>query len=215
MTVIPKGRDFMQQEWPYDKKTTVCFSGHRPEKLPDKGDLTSLKMKGVLSMLYYEIQQSIEQGFKTFIIGGAKGIDLWAAEFIMQFKYRGSDIDLVIALPYKDFGVNYTGMELFLRGNAVKTSSLIVNVSEEPSKSCYRKRNQFMIDHSSRLIAVISNLKSGTGQTVNYAEKNGIETKIINARKFSAYVDASVDSGVKIVHEETDIKNLIKVYYST
>lgn len=206
----------MQQEWPYDKSTTVCFSGHRPEKLPDNGDLTSLKMKGVLSMLYYEIQQSIEQGFKTFIIGGAKGIDLWAAEFIMQFKHRGSDdIDLVIALPYKDFGANYKGMELFLRGNAVKTSSMIINVSEEPSKACYRKRNQFMIDHSSRLIAVISDLKSGTGQTVNYAEKNGIETKIINARKFSAYVDAAVDSGVKIVHEETDIKNLIKVYYST
>ena len=166
-------------------------------------------------MLYYEIHESINQGYDTFIIGGARGIDLWASEFIMQMKYQGKDINLVVALPYKGFGANYSGSDLFFRGNAIKTASQVINVSEEYSKSCFSKRNQFMIDHSSRLIAVVSDYKSGTGQTIRYADKAGIETRVINALKFSEVVDESCASDMNIVEEETEIKNLIKVYYST
>lgn len=205
----------MQYSWNYDRRKTVCFSGHRPEKLPDCGNTSSIKMRGILSMLYYEIQESINQGYDTFIIGGARGIDLWAAEFIMQQKYQGKDINLVAALPYRNFGANYKGSDLFLRGNALNTASQIINVSETYSSDCYSKRNQFMIDHSSRLIAVVSNYRSGTGQTIRYAQKAGIETRIINALRFSEMVDESLSSDISIIEEETEIKNLVKVYYST
>lgn len=205
----------MQYNWIYDRSKTVCFSGHRPEKLPDGGRTSSMKIKGLLSMLYYEIHESIQQGYDTFIIGGARGIDLWASEFIMQLKHQGNDINLVVALPYRNFGANYSGSDLFFRGNAMKTASQIINVSEEYSKNCFSKRNQFMIDHSSRLIAVVSDYKSGTGQTIRYADKAGIETRVINALKFSEVVDESCASDINIVEEETEIKNLIKVYYST
>ncbi|MBQ5320150.1 MAG: DUF1273 family protein [Oscillospiraceae bacterium] len=205
----------MQHNWIYDKNKTVCFSGHRPEKLPDRGSKSSMKIKGILSMLYFEIHESIRQGYNTFIVGGARGIDLWAAEYIMQLKHQGNDINLVTALPYKNFGENYSGMDLFLRGNALGTSSDIITVSDSYSPGCFNKRNQFMVDHSSRLIAVVSDYKSGTGQTIRYAEKSGIETKIINALRFSNVVDECLDSDVTIVEEKTEIQNLVKIYYST
>ena len=64
-----KDSDIMTDEWIYDKNKTVCFSGHRQEKLPDNGDPWSLKMKTILSMLYFAVHQSIEEGYDTFIVG--------------------------------------------------------------------------------------------------------------------------------------------------
>ncbi len=205
----------MAQEWIYDKNKTVCFSGHRREKLPDKGKTSSLKMRGILSMLYFEIEQSIKQGFDTFIVGGASGIDLMAAELIMQFIHSGSNIRLVVALPYPDFGSNYKSEDLFMRGNALQTASQVVSVCSEYSDSCYRKRNKFMIEHSSRLIAVVYDYKSGTGQTIGYAKKAKLDTKIIDALKFSQMVDKSIASAPELIEEETELKNLIKIYYNT
>ena len=201
----------MEQKWIYDRSRTVCFSGHRQEKLPDKGDIDSLKMKGLLSILYFEIQQSIEEGYDTFIVGGSRGIDLMAAEFVYQFIHQGKNIRLVVAMPYPEFGRNFKGRDLYMRGNALSEAECVVNVSEKYSDSCYRKRNQFMVDHSSRLIAVVSDWKSGTGQTIRYAERLGIDTKIINAEKFSQMVDNSCDD-IEIVEEETQIENLVKLY---
>ncbi len=201
----------MAEKWIYDRNKTVCFSGHRQEKLPDKGDTFSLKMKAILSMLYYEIYQSIEEGYDTFIVGGSRGIDLMAAEFVYQFIHQGKKIRLIVAMPHPDFGCNFKGSDLYMRGNAIAEAELVVNVSDRYFDGCYRKRNQFMVDHSSRLIAVVSDWQSGTGQTIRYAQKSEIDTKIINADKISEMADTSNDD-VEIIEEKTALKNLIKLY---
>lgn len=202
----------MDEEWIYDQSKTVCFSGHRQEKLPDKGGIHSLKMKAILSMLYYEIYRSIEEGYDTFIVGGSRGIDLMAAEFVYQFIHQGKKIRLVVAMPYPGFGSNFKGSDLYMRGNAIAEAELVINVSDRYSEGCYSKRNQFMVNRSSRLIAVVSDWRSGTGQTIRYAEKAGIDTKIINVDKLSAMIDEANDD-IEIIEEKTALKNLIKLYY--
>ncbi len=203
----------MSVVWPYDKSKTVCISGHRQEKLPDNGKTTSMKMRQILSMLYFEIFQSIRDGYNTFIVGGSRGIDLMAAEFIYQFIHQGEDIKLVVAMPYPDFGKNYKNVDLYMRGNAIAEAELVVNVSEKYSEGSYSKRNRFMVDHSSRIIAVVADPKSGTGQTIRYAEKSGLDMKIINADKFSKAVDKALESHMEFIEEPTAIENIIRVYY--
>lgn len=205
----------MAQEWIYDISKTVCFSGHRREKLPDKGKTSSLKMRGILSMLYFEIEQSINDGYENFIVGGASGIDLMAAELIMQFIHSGKNIRLIVALPYPEFGSNYKNDDLFMRGNALETASQIITVSDSYYEGCYSKRNRFMVKHSSRLIAVVYDYKSGTGQTIGYAKKQKLDTKIIDAHKFSLMVDKCTESEPEFIEEETELKNLVKIYYNT
>lgn len=202
----------MSEKWIYDRSRTVCFSGHRQEKLPDKGNTSSLKMKVILSMLYYEIYKSIEDGYDTFIVGGSRGIDLMAAEFVYQFIHQGKNIRLIVAMPHPDFGSNFKGSDLYMRGNAIAEAELVVNVSEKYFEGCYSKRNQFMVNHSSRLIAVVSDWRSGTGQTIRYAQSAGIDTRIINADKISQMADKP-DNDVEITEEKTAVKNLIKLYY--
>lgn len=43
------------------------------------------------------------------------------------------------------------------------------------SYSTYQTRNEWMVDHSARVIAVFNGEKSGTKNTVDYAEKCGVE----------------------------------------
>ena len=45
-------------------------------------------------------------------------------------------------------------------------------------RACYQKRNEFMVDHSNLVIAVWNGKKSGTKNTIDYANRHGI--KVIN-----------------------------------
>lgn len=202
----------MTDEWIYDKNKTVCFSGHRQEKLPDNGDPWSLKMKTILSMLYFAVHQSIEEGYDTFIVGGARGIDLIAAECVYQFIHQGKNIRLVVALPYPGFGSGYKGSDLYMRGNAIAEADQVITVCDKCSRNSYSKRNQFMVDHSSRLIAVVSDMQSGTGQTIRYAEKAGLDLKLIYADRIAEIVDNACEDDVEIIEETTQIKNVVRIY---
>ncbi len=70
----------------YLREKTVCFTGHRPEKLPGYGETENASLNVIRSMLYYQIYQSAEEGYKYFISGLARGVDLWAAEYVLEVK---------------------------------------------------------------------------------------------------------------------------------
>ena len=70
----------------------VCFSGHRPEKLPEGEGREILK-----SMLHLETENAIKDGARVFYTGMARGVDLYAAEMILDYRHRFPDIRLICA----------------------------------------------------------------------------------------------------------------------
>ncbi len=163
------------------RSRTICFSGHRPEKLPDGGSETSPKIKAIKSMLYKEILDSADNGFNTFITGLARGVDLWAGEIIMELKASGMPIKLVAAAPYKGHGDAFRGKDKYILGNILLKADETVYLSEKYFSGCMKLRNEYMVDRSGKLIAVVSDYRSGTGQTIRYAQKQKIDVRIINA----------------------------------
>ncbi len=176
-----------------EKNRTVCFSGHRPEKLPDGGNDSSPLIRMIKSMLYKEIIDCVESGYTTFISGLARGVDLWAGEMVMELKAQGKPIRLVAAAPYRGHGAKFFGMDKFILGNILLKADETVYVSEHYFRDCMRLRNEYMVNRSGKLIAVVSDYRSGTGQTIRYAQKKGIELKIIDARKLENDMKMSVD----------------------
>lgn len=162
------------------KEKTVCFTGHRPEKLPGFEAINNPELKIIKSMLYYQIFSAAEEGFEFFITGGARGVDIWAAEYVIEMKRKFPNIKLICAKPFEAHVESFKGEDLWCYLNVIDKADEVIDVSKEYSKQCYRLRNEFMVDNSSRLIAVLGDMKSGTGQTVNYARKQGIEVKLIN-----------------------------------
>ncbi|MGN0613252.1 MAG: SLOG family protein [Porcipelethomonas sp.] len=174
------------------KEKTVCFTGHRPEKLPGGGDPDNPVIAAVKSMLYYQIYEAAEDGFEYFISGMARGIDIWAAQYVMEIKKKFPDIKLICAKPFEMHNNSFKGKDLWESSNILSHADDIICVSREYSKRCYRLRNYYMVDNSSRLIAVVDDYKSGTGQTIKYAEKSGLDVRII---KIGDYVE--VQTGEK------------------
>lgn len=161
---------------------TACFSGHRPEKFYIGGKEDPSTVAKIKSMLYLAVLEAVrDKGYRRFISGMARGVDLWACEVVLKLKKAYPDIELICALPYRDHGKNFRGQDRYLFNISLESCRKAIAVSENYDRDCMRKRNYFMVDHSSLLIAVYSESKSGTGQTIRYAQKRGIDTNIINA----------------------------------
>ncbi|MBR4346711.1 MAG: DUF1273 family protein [Oscillospiraceae bacterium] len=162
-----------------DRSKTVCFTGHRPDKLPDGGDDRSPVTKVLKSLIYSEIQSAVNDGFDTFITGMQRGVDLWAGEAVLEMMAE-KDLHIVAALPYRDFGKYYKGKDKWVAGRILAFAEQTVIMSETYTPSCMKLRNQFMIENSSRLIAVLGEEHSGSGQTVRLAEKAGLDIHCID-----------------------------------
>ena len=174
------------------RSRTVCFSGHRPEKLPSGENFTRV----LKSILYKVVLDSIDEGYDCFITGLARGVDLWAGEIILELKAQGKNIRLVAAAPYRSHGSKFYGAERFSLGNIMLKADKVVYVSENYFKGCMQRRNEYMVNNSGKLIAVVSDYRSGTGATIRYAKKQGIITRIIDAKRLDEEIGAvSGDDG--------------------
>lgn len=167
------------------KSTTVCFSGHRPEKLPFEGEPTNPCIIKLKSLLYKEIYDSIMDGYTTFICGLARGIDLWAGQIVLDLKNEFPHIELVSVKPYENHGQSFRGSDRFMLSNIIYQSDKVITIGETYTRDCMKKRNYYMVDNSSKLIAFVSDYRSGTGQTIRYAQRQSLEVRIFNIEQLT------------------------------
>lgn len=151
-----------------NRSTCCSFTGHRPEKLT----LSEWKIKPLLSA---EIKRAVNDGYDTFITGMARGVDIWAAETVLKLKETLGGIKLICAIPHPGFEKRRPYREAMLYKNIIDEADEAVLVSRHFFTGCYQIRNEWMVDRSSRVIAVYSGLPSGTKNTVTYAEELGID----------------------------------------
>ena len=78
-----------------------CFTGHRPEKL-------NTSEKEVKAALRKQIDQAVHDGFTVFITGMARGVDLWAAEIVLDLRKRNKEIRLICAIPHEGFEARWS-----------------------------------------------------------------------------------------------------------
>lgn len=178
------------------REKCCCFTGHRPEKMEE------------IDMLGYdiacEVYKAMNAGFTTFITGGAKGMDIIAAEAVLLMRERVNGLlKLVVALPYPTFGQRWTDEWKWRFERMIRRADKVISISAKCTYSAYRQRNEWMVDHSSLVLAVYSGAKGGTRNTLKYAEKTGIPTRIcadINSTGHTAVPDM-VDHIIRRVPE--------------
>ncbi len=78
----------------------VAFSGYRPQKMPFGFDETDERCVDFKTRLYNTIETLIEQGYKHFLSGGALGMDMYAAEAVLELKHKYPDIVLEMVSPF-------------------------------------------------------------------------------------------------------------------
>ncbi len=155
------------------RKHRCCFTGHRPSKL-------TIPEKRLAALLEEKIRRAIDSGHTTFITGMAKGADLVAAEIVLRLRDRDPRLKLICALPYPGFGQHWGGgwTERFQR--VLARADLERIICPTFSYASYQTRNEWMVRHSSLVIAVFNGEPGGTKNTLDFARKNGVPCVMID-----------------------------------
>ena len=150
----------------------ACFTGHRPEKLTRHEEV-------IKKDLEKEIRQAVADGLNVFITGMARGVDIWAAQIVLQLRGEGYGIRLICACPYDGFETGWSQEWQRQYKEILSEADFVKYVCEGYSRSCFQIRNEWMVDHSARVIAVFNGEKSGTKNTIDYAHRQNVPVEFI------------------------------------
>lgn len=151
----------------------VCFSGHRPDRLPGYGDPKTPEAQRLITTLREHIADSIHRGKLYFIHGAMAGFDLLAAEQVISLKNQFPNIQLISVAPYS---VHFFSREkcwtpewIHRAREVFQQHDFGISLSEHYRPGIYYERNRVLVDHSSELICYHDGGKGGTENTVQYA----------------------------------------------
>lgn len=156
-----------------DNRMYCCaFTGHRPEKLDGKEG-------AVIVALRKEILKAVEDGYRVFLTGMSRGVDIWAADIVIELRRHNKDIKLFCAIPFEGMENQWSEDWRKHYQMVLKQADCIEILSKQYGKDVYRNRNVWLCEHSTRLIAVFDGSPSGTGSTIRYAQEQNIPICLI------------------------------------
>lgn len=165
---------------------TACFiTGHRPsgfrylEQDPRCDKIKSI-IKAEIIKLY------TESGIRAVWVGGAVGVDTWAAEIVLELQKQTpyEDLELFVAIPFPEYSENFDSEQKQRYLNILQKSAKQITLCPSYRSDAFRKRNRYIVDNSICGIAVLGkgrSVRNGTKMTLNYATgKKGLPVTVID-----------------------------------
>ena len=162
------------------KPITCCFTGHRPAKLPWGNDESDPRCLLLRKKLCHAVQSAYDEGFRHFICGMAQGCDFYFAEEVLALKEIYSDITLEAAIPCPSQADSWSTADRRRYRSILDRCDYETMVQDHYSQGCMQRRNRYMVDHSSLVIAVYDGQSGGTRRTLEYAIMRGVPFLDIN-----------------------------------
>lgn len=155
--------------------SSCAITGHRPTRFKFKYNENNSGCIQLKKRLKKQLICLYNMGVHHFWLGGALGVDMWAAEILIVLKTQPeySQIALTLALPFDGYDDNWDRRSKE-RMQLIHHHAGVVVVSDKRGMAGYSERNRYMVDHTDCLLAVYDNnrsIRSGIGMTVHYAEK--------------------------------------------
>lgn len=162
-----------------EQALTCCFTGHRPQSLPwgtREQDPRCLELKLELAA---RLEGVYEAGFRRFLCGMALGCDMYFAEAVLALRDSHPDVKLEAVIPCGSQPDRWN-LAQRQRYNALLDRCDKVTVLQiHYTPDCMLKRNRYMVEHSSLLLACYNGYPGGTQSTLLYAQRQGLKTIII------------------------------------
>lgn len=149
---------------------TVCFTGHRYIPESERVEI-AVRLRRVIIEL-------IEKGYKYFGAGGALGFDTLAAKTVLDLRREYPHIKLILVLPCKDQCAKWSAEDVRIYESIRAEADKSVWISENYTPTCMHERNRRLVDFSSVCVCYLTQNRSGTAYTVNYARECGV--KVMN-----------------------------------
>lgn len=157
------------------REKSCCFTGHRR--------IASGSLTDVIRLLENTLETLYAEGIRRFYAGGALGFDSLAAEAVIQFRTTHSDACLLLAIPCRNQTLRWRKQDVERYQTIWNLADDVKVLSEEYDSECMKRRNHYMVDHSSVCVCYLKRVRSGTFSAVKYAKHQGL--RIINIADMS------------------------------
>lgn len=152
----------------YDKAVSVCFSGHR--------NVSFDKRRKLKQYLKSEIAKACADGYRYFYCGMAMGTDLLAAEAALSLQSELEELQVIAVVPFRAQSDRWSKEAQAKYDAILRIVDDVIVLSGRYYNGCLLRRNDYMVSHSSRLIAYFDgNPKGGTFYTVREAKRQGLD----------------------------------------
>lgn len=144
------------------KERAVAVTGHRVLR----EDFDREKVKNTFL-------ERIRLGFDTFLIGMAVGFDTVCFQILEEIR-KLLPIKIIACIPceHQDQKFSFKQQKEYRRMLEVADDRILI--SKDYTPYCMQKRNMFMVDNSSLLIAYLREVKGGAKNTVEYAKNKNV-----------------------------------------
>jgi uncharacterized phage-like protein YoqJ len=143
-----------------EKEKRVAITGHRTLE----SDFNE--------QILYDLLLKVCDQYDTFLIGMAVGFDSVCFRTLEKIR-KEKNIKLVACVPCSDQSVRFSFSQKKEYERMIKSADQVIVLQDKYDFVCMHKRNKFMVDNASLLIAYKRKNTGGTVFTINYAnEKN-------------------------------------------
>ena len=156
------------------RQESCCFTGHRPTKLPwryREDDPRCLRLK---RRIMDALEAAYEEGYRHFLCGMAQGCDLYFCECAIELRRRHSDVTIEAAIPCPTQADSWPAAQRQRYRALLEACDFETMVSARYTSSCMQRRDRYMVDHASLLIAAFDGSAGGTRYTIEYAMRRGV-----------------------------------------
>ncbi len=129
------------------------------------------------------LREAYDRGYRHFVCGMARGCDLYFAQQVLELRAQFDDVTLEAARPYEKQAVAWPYEEQERYQAILDQCDYESLVQQNYDKGCLMRRNRFMVDKSSLIIAAYDGKpQGGTASTVLYALRQKLEIKILEIK---------------------------------
>lgn len=157
------------------RQESCCFTGHRPGKLPWRFDETDPRCLELKRRIADAVETAYEEGYRHFLCGMALGCDLYFCEAVLELKRRYPDVTVEAAVPCPTQADTWTDEQKARYHRLLEGCDLETLVSARYTSACMQRRDRYMVDHASLLIAAFDGTAGGTQYTMQYAMRRGVD----------------------------------------
>ena len=161
------------------KQTACAFTGYRPQKLPWLENEEDPRCVDLKLRLRATVEEACRQEMQHFICGMAQGADLYFAEIVLELKRDWPEITLEAAVPCPTQADEWPFPTKRRWQKILEACDYETLVQDHYSRGCMMRRNRYMVDHASQLIAVYDGQDGGTRSTVEYALRQRVPVTFV------------------------------------
>ena len=156
------------------KPISCCFTGHRPGKLPWRYREEDPRCLALKRRIADAIEAVYQEGYRHFLCGMALGCDLYFCEAVLALREMHPGVTVEAAIPCPGQASAWPPDQRARYARLVSACDFETLVSAAYTSSCMQRRDRYMVDHASLLIAAFDGTPGGTRYTMEYAMRRGI-----------------------------------------